>query len=158
MVNKNNTISRNSELSNEDYKWGFSTDVETELAPKGLSEDIVRLISSKKKEPDWLLEWRLKAFRHWVDLEDKDMEPNWARVQYPRIDFQDIYYYAAPVSKKDKAPNSMEEVDPEMLEAFEKLGIPLNEREKLAGVAVDAVFDSVSIATTFSEKLSLKDR
>ncbi|MCL0030662.1 Fe-S cluster assembly protein SufB [Dehalococcoidia bacterium] len=154
MVNKNNTISRKSELSNEDYKWGFSTDVETELAPKGLSEDIVRLISSKKKEPDWLLEWRLKAFRHWVDLEDKDMEPNWARVQYPRMDFQDIYYYAAPVSKKDKPPNSMEEVDPEMLEAFEKLGIPLNEREKLAGVAVDAVFDSVSIATTFGEKLS----
>ena len=154
MINKNNTISRKSELSNKDYKWGFSTDVETELAPKGLSEDIVRLISSKKKEPDWLLEWRLKAFRHWVDLEDKDMEPNWARVQYPRMDFQDIYYYAAPVSKKDKAPNSMEEVDPEMLEAFEKLGIPLNEREKLAGVAVDAVFDSVSIATTFGEKLS----
>lgn len=154
MVNKNNTISRNSELSNEDYKWGFSTDVETELAPKGLSEDIVRLISGKKNEPDWLLEWRLKAFRHWVDLEDKDMEPNWARVQYPRMDFQDIYYYAAPVSTKDKPPNSMEEVDPEMLEAFEKLGIPLNEREKLAGVAVDAVFDSVSIATTFREKLS----
>ena len=91
MVNKNNTISRNSELSNEDYKWGFSTDVETELAPKGLSEDIVRLISGKKNEPDWLLEWRLKAFRHWVDLEDKDMEPKWARVQYPRMDFHDIY-------------------------------------------------------------------
>ena len=131
------------------YKYGFYTDIESEFAPKGLNEDIVRFISAKKKEPEWMLEWRLKAFRHWQTM----TEPEWARVHYPKIDFQDAYYFAAPKSKDD-APKSLDEVDPELLETYEKLGIPLAERAALAGVAVDAVFDSVSVATTFKEKLS----
>ena len=146
------TISRESNLEDSGYKWGFTTDVEMELAPKGLSEDIVHLISSKKNEPDWLLEWRLKAYRHWVNLQREDAEPRWAKLRYPEIDYQDIYYYAAPKSFDD-APKSLDEVDPEMLETFDKLGIPLHERERLAGVAVDAVFDSVSVATTYGEQL-----
>ncbi len=136
-----------------DYKYGFVTDIEVDRAPKGLNEDIVRFISAKKGEPEWLLEWRLKAFRHWLTME----EPEWAKVHYPEIDFQDAYYYAAP--KKKEGPASLDEVDPELLETYKKLGIPLKEQEILAGVsnvAVDAVFDSVSVATTFKEKLKEK--
>jgi len=137
----------------EKYKYGFVSDIEADTAPKGLSEDIVRFISAKKEEPEWLLEWRLKAYRYWLTME----EPTWAKVDYPEIDYQDIYYYSAPKTK-DK-PKSLDEVDPELLEVYEKLGIPLKEQEVLAGVegaanvAVDAVFDSVSVATTFRERL-----
>ena len=133
-----------------DYKWGFTIDIDSDLAPKGLSEDIVRLISAKKEEPEWMLEWRLKAYRHWSKQTFR--EPKWANVSYPQIDFQDIYYYAAPSSRED-APKSLDEVDPEIVEAFNKLGIPLAEQEKLAGVAIDAVLDSVSVATTYRETL-----
>ena len=146
-------ISRTSATSEEldtDYKWGFTIDIESDLAPKGLNEDVVRLISDKKGEPEWMLEWRLKAFRYWVKL--NKAEPKWANIHHPEIDFDDIYYYAAPKSKDD-APKSLDEVDPEILEAFEKLGIPLAEREKLAGVAVDAVLDSVSVSSTYQESL-----
>ena len=129
---------------------GFTIDIESDLAPKGLNEDVVRLISDKKGEPEWMLEWRLKAFRYWVKL--NKAEPKWANIHHPEIDFDDIYYYAAPKSKDD-APKSLDEVDPEILEAFEKLGIPLAEREKLAGVAVDAVLDSVSVSSTYQESL-----
>ena len=131
-----------------EYKYGFVTDIESEFAPKGLDEDIVRYISAKKDEPAWLLDWRLDAFRHWLTLK----EPKWSRVRYPPIDYQDAYYYAAPKSPED-APKSLDEVDPKLLETYEKLGIPLAERAILAGVAVDAVFDSVSVATTFKAEL-----
>ena len=143
-------ISRNATSSelDSDYKWGFEIDIESDLSPKGLNEDIVRLISAKKEEPEWLLEWRLKAFSHWLKL--KQQAPTWANVSYPPIDYQDIYYYAAP---KTDAPKSMDEVDPEILEAFTKLGIPLQEQERLAGVAVDAVLDSASVATTYKATL-----
>tara|TARA_B100000214_G_C23972504_1_gene630901 strand:- start:587 stop:2050 length:1464 start_codon:yes stop_codon:yes gene_type:complete len=146
------TISRTSDLSNDEYQWGFTTDVDTELAPKGLNADIVRLISSKKQEPKWLLDWRMHAYENWTKINKSEGEPDWAMIDYPGIDYQDIYYYAAPKSTTD-SPKSLDEVDPEMLATFEKLGIPLNEREKLAGVAVDAVFDSVSVATTMEDKL-----
>jgi len=129
------------------YKYGFVTDIESDTAPKGLSEDIIRFISAKKSEPEWLLEWRLKAYRHWLDMP----EPRWARVSFPTLDYQDAYYYSAPRTK-DK-PKSLDEIDPELLATYEKLGIPLKEQELLAGVAVDAVFDSVSVATTFKKKL-----
>jgi Fe-S cluster assembly protein SufB len=132
---------------NSDYKYGFTTDIEMDSAPKGLSEDIVRFISAKKKEPEWMLEYRLKAFRYWQKME----EPNWAHVHYPPINFQDIIYYAAP--KKQKQLNSLDEVDPELRKTFEKLGISLEEQKRLTGVAVDAVIDSVSVKTTFKEKL-----
>ena len=145
-------ISRESDLSKQEYRWGFVTEVETDLAPKGINEDIVRLISAKKKEPAWLLEWRLKAFGVWEKKREVDAEPRWARLRYPKIDYQDMYYYSAPKSYSE-GPKSLADVDPEMLAAFEKLGIPLHERAKLAGVAVDAVFDSVSVATTFEAKL-----
>ena len=135
-------------LATQEYKWGFVTDIEADAIPRGLNEDIIRLISSKKREPEWMLEWRLKAYRHWLTMK----EPTWANVHYPPIDYQGIIYYAAPKSKKD-APKSLDEVDPELLRTYEKLGIPLKEQELLAGVAVDAVFDSVSVATTFKEKL-----
>jgi Fe-S cluster assembly protein SufB len=135
-------------LATQEYKWGFVTDIEADSIPRGLNEDVIRLISYKKQEPEWLLEWRLKAYRHWQTMR----EPSWANVHYPPIDYQDIIYYAAPKSKKD-APKSLDEVDPELLRTYEKLGIPLKEQELLAGVAVDAVFDSVSVATTFKEKL-----
>jgi len=137
-----------------DYKYGFVTDIESETAPRGLSEDVIRFISAKKEEPDWLLHWRLDAFRRWRAAE----EPDWARVHYPAIDFQDAYYYAAPKPPED-GPKSLDEVDPELLKTYEKLGIPLKEQEVLAGVngapavAVDAVFDSVSVATTYKAKL-----
>ena len=146
---KQKVISRASGVEEKEYKWGFVTEIETDLAPKGLNEDIVRLISQKKNEPEWMLEWRLKAYRHW--LKSNAEEPKWANIRYPTIDYQDIYYYAAPVSKE--GPKNMEEVDPELLEAFNKLGIPLGEQQKLAGVAVDAIFDSVSVATTYQETL-----
>ena len=132
---------------NSEYKYGFTTDIEMESAPKGLSEDIVRFISAKKKEPEWMLEYRLKAYRHWQKMES----PNWAHVHYPPINFQDIIYYAAP--KKQKQLNSLDEVDPELRKTFEKLGISLEEQKRLTGVAVDAVIDSVSVKTTFKEKL-----
>ncbi len=135
------------ELANREYKWGFVTDIEADTAPPGLNEEIVRFISAKKKEPAWLLEWRLKAYRHWLTM----AEPNWAKVSYPPIDYQGTIYYSAP---KKPTAKSLDGVDPELLKTYEKLGIPLHEREILAGVAVDAVFDSVSVATTFSEKLS----
>ena len=130
------------------YKYGFSTEIEVDKAPKGLNEDIIRFISQKKDEPKWMLDWRLEAFKKWKRME----KPNWAKVSFPDIDFQDIYYYAAPKAKKKL--NSLDEVDPELLKTYEKLGIPLHEQKMLAGVAVDAVFDSVSVATTFREKLS----
>ena len=137
----------------DQYKYGFETIIESDKAPKGLNEDIVRFISAKKNEPEWMLEWRLEAFRRWLTLD----EPTWARVDYPKIDFQDAYYYAAP--KSTKGPSSIEDVDPELLKVYAKLGIPLQEQEILAGVenrrvAVDAVFDSVSVVTTFKEELS----
>ena len=132
----------------ETYKYGFVTDIEMESAPKGLNEDIIRFISAKKNEPDWLLDWRLRAFAHWQTM----AEPEWAKVSHPPIDYQDSYYYAAPKSDEDK-PQSLDEVDPKLLETYEKLGIPLAEQERLAGVAVDAVFDSVSVATTYKARL-----
>ena len=135
------------QLVNKPYEHGFRTDIEAETAPKGLSEDTIRLISSKKNEPEWLLDFRLKAYRHWLTME----EPRWPNVKYPRIDFQNIIYYSAPKPKKKQ---SMDEVDPELLRTFEKLGVPMNERAKLAGVAVDVIFDSVSVATTYKEKLA----
>mgnify|MGYP001828737127 CR=1 FL=1 len=131
-----------------EYKAGFVTDIEQEMLPPGLDEDVVRHISAKKDEPEWMTDWRLKAYRHWLTLK----EPQWARVEYPPVDYQAISYYAAPKSKKD-APKSLDEVDPKLLETYDKLGVPLHERARLAGVAVDAVFDSVSVATTFKEKL-----
>ena len=136
------------DLANQEYKYGFYTDVEADSAPPGLSEDIVRFISAKKKEPEFKLEWRLKAYRHWLTM----TEPKWPNVEYPPINYQDIVYYSAPKRKED-GPQSLDEVDPELLETYKKLGIPLEEQEVLAGVAVDAVFDSVSVATTFKEKL-----
>jgi len=139
------------ELTNREYKAGFVTDIESETIPPGLSEDVIRLISAKKREPEWLLEWRLKSYRHWLTMK----EPTWQNVHYPPIDYQAAVYYAAPKSQSRKdAPKSLEEVDPKLLETYEKLGIPLRERAKLAGVAVDAVFDSVSVATTFREQLA----
>ena len=145
MSESTNTIET---IANQEYKWGFVSDIEADAIPRGLSEDVVRLISAKKHEPEWLLEWRLKAYRHWLTM----TEPTWANVHYPKIDYQDIIYYAAPKRGKN-APKSLDEVDPELLRTYEKLGIPLQERAILAGVAVDAVFDSVSVATTFKEKL-----
>jgi Fe-S cluster assembly protein SufB len=136
----------------EKYKYGFVTDIDSEFAPKGLNEDIVRFISAKKEEPAWLLEWRIKAYRHWLTMD----EPDWAKIGYPPIDYNDAYYYSAPKSG-DEGPESLDEVDPELLATYEKLGIPIHEQEVLAGVknvAVDAVFDSVSVATTFKETLA----
>ena len=140
-------------LANQEYKYGFVTDIETDSAPRGLNEDIIRLISSKKNEPPFMLEWRLKAYRHWVKMEKSEGEPKWANVKYPPIDYQNIIYYSAPKQKMD-GPKSLDEVDPKLLETFEKLGISLSEQKRMSGIAVDAVFDSVSVATTFKEKLS----
>jgi Fe-S cluster assembly protein SufB len=153
------TIDQVRSVDVDQYKYGFVTDIESEKAPKGLSDDIVRFISAKKEEPEWMLQWRLDAYRRWLTMQD----PTWARVEYPPIDYQDLYYYAAP--KKKDGPKSLDEVDPELLKTFNKLGIPLKEQEILAGVerpegaeerriAVDAVFDSVSVATTFKEELA----
>ncbi|WEK48691.1 MAG: Fe-S cluster assembly protein SufB [Candidatus Kaistia colombiensis] len=149
------TVDQVRQIDVDQYKYGFVTDIESERAPKGLSEDIVRFISAKKNEPEWMLEWRLDAYRRWLTM----TEPAWSRVQYPKIDFDDLYYYSAP--KSTSGPKSLDEVDPELLAMYEKLGIPLREREILAGVegasdrrvAVDAVFDSVSVVTTFKEEL-----
>lgn len=135
------------EVVKSEYKYGFVSDIDQEIAPKGLSEDVVRMISSKKNEPEWMLEWRLKAFRQWQQMK----EPRWPNVHYPSIDFNDISYYAAP--KQKIAPKSLDEIDPELRRTFEKLGISLAEQERLSGIAVDAVLDSVSVATTFKDKL-----
>ena len=147
MVATQETIDKVKEVSST-YKYGFVTDLEADKAPLGLSEDIVKFISHKKKEPKWLLEWRLKAYKKWLSME----APDWAMVDFPEINFQDIYYYSAPKTKPKL--NSLDEVDPELLRTYEKLGIPIKEQEVLAGVAVDYVFDSVSVATTFREKLA----
>jgi Fe-S cluster assembly protein SufB len=136
-------------LANREYAFGFVTDVEQDTVPPGLSEDVIRLISAKKGEPEWLLEWRLKAYRHWLTM----AEPTWANVHHPKIDYQAIVYYSAPKSQADR-PKSLADVDPEILRTYERLGVPLEERAALAGVAVDAVFDSVSVATTFRAKLA----
>src|SRR6266403_4685817 len=141
------------DLTRREYKYGFVTDIEADTVPPGLSEEIIRFISAKKNEPEFMLEWRLKAYRHWAKLEKSEAEPKWAMVHYPAIDYQSIRYYSAPKSKTD-GPKTLEEVDPELLAMYEKLGIPLKEQESLAGIAVDAVFDSVSVATTFKAKLS----
>lgn len=133
---------------NSEYKYGFVTNIETESAPKGLNEDIVRFISAKKNEPEWMLEWRLKAFEHWKKM----TLPHWANLSIPEIDFQDVIYYSAP--KQKVKPNSLDEVDPELIKTFEKLGISLAEQKRLTGVAVDAVIDSVSIGTSFKEQLA----
>ncbi|MEM9600355.1 MAG: Fe-S cluster assembly protein SufB, partial [Pseudomonadota bacterium] len=141
-------------LEADKYKYGFDSDIEQEFAPKGLNEDIIRFISAKKEEPEWLLEWRLEAYRRWLTLE----EPEWAMVDYEPVKYDELYYYAAPVKKE--GPKSLDEVDPEILEVYNKLGIPLKEQEVLAGVegapkvAVDAVFDSVSVVTTFKKELA----
>jgi Fe-S cluster assembly protein SufB len=135
-------------LVNQPYKHGFVTDIEADVVPKGLNEDVIRLISAKKGEPEWLLEFRLQAYRHWLTM----VEPKWPNVKYPKIDFQNISYYAAPKPKKKL--NSMDEVDPELLRTFEKLGVPMHERQALAGVAVDVIFDSVSVTTTYKKKLA----
>src|SRR6201995_520180 len=149
------TVDRVRRIDVDQYRYGFETLIESDKAPKGLSEDTVRFISAKKSEPEWMLAWRLEAYRHWLTMR----EPKWARVDYPKIDYQDMYYYSAP---KRKALASLDEVDPEILKTYEKLGIPLREQEMLAGVerpegssrvAGDAVFDSVSVATTFKEEL-----
>jgi len=139
-------------LVNREYEWGFVTDIEADVIPAGLNEDVVRLISSKKGEPEFMLEWRLRAFRHWVKMGTAAGEPTWANVTYPPIDYQSVVYYSAP--KRKVTPGSLEEVDPKLLQTFAKLGIPLEEQKRLSGVAVDAVFDSVSVATTFKEKLA----
>ena len=146
------TIDQVRQIDVDQYKYGFETEIESDTAPKGLTEDTIRMISAKKSEPEWMLEWRLDAFRRWLTME----EPTWARVDYPKIDFQDIHYYSAP--KSTSGPKSLDEVDPELLRVYEKLGIPLGEQEILAGVekpriAVDAVFDSVSVVTTFKAEL-----
>ena len=143
-----NTIDTVRSITGGPYKYGFVTDIEADTAPKGLSEDIIRFISAKKQEPEWLLAWRLKAYQHWLTMP----EPKWAKVEHPPIDYQDAYYYSAPKTDGEK-PKSLDEVDPELLRTYEKLGIPLKEQEVLAGVAVDAIFDSVSVATTFKHKL-----
>ncbi len=143
------TLSRKSKDLDSDYKYGFVTDIESEIAPKGINEDVVRMISAKKGEPEFLLEWRLKAYRHWVSLDNE--EPRWAMVDFPPIDYQDVHYYAAPVTSEN--PESLDDVDPELIEAFDKLGIPLEEQKRMTGVAVDAIFDSVSVATTYQKSL-----
>jgi Fe-S cluster assembly protein SufB len=147
------TIDQVSRIDVDQYKYGFETNIESVKAPKGLNEDTVRFISDKKAEPAWMLEWRLEAYRRWKTM----TEPTWANLRYPKIDFQNLCYYAAP--KSTEGPKSLDEVDPELLRTYERLGIPLKEREILAGVqgarvAVDAVFDSVSVVTTFKEELA----
>ena len=140
-------------LANREYQYGFVSDIEADTAPRGLNEDIVRLISAKKNEPRFMLDWRLKAYRQWVKLERSEAEPTWSNIHYPPIDYQDIIYYAAP-KQPTEGPKSLDEVDPKLRETFAKLGISLEEQKRLSGVAVDAVFDSVSVATTFKKKLS----
>ena len=139
-------------LTRREYKYGFVTDIEADVAPRGLNEDIIRLISARKAEPEFMLQWRLKAYRHWAKMSQSEREPRWANIRYPSIDYDNIIYYSAP--KRKQAPKSLDGVDPQLLETFEKLGISLDEQKRLTGVAVDAVFDSVSVATTFKEKLA----
>jgi Fe-S cluster assembly protein SufB len=146
------TVNQIQDLTQQEYKWGFVTSVDEDRLPPGLNEDVIRAIAAKKGEPEFMLEWRLKAYRYWDSLEQKQAEPRWANVKYAPIDYQGISYYSAP--KKKKELKSLEEVDPEILDTYTKLGIPLHEQKLLAGVAVDAVFDSVSVATTFKEKLA----
>ncbi|MBF0563526.1 MAG: Fe-S cluster assembly protein SufB, partial [Alphaproteobacteria bacterium] len=136
-------------VADQKYKYGFVTDIESDRAPMGLNEDIIRFISAKKAEPEWLLAWRLKAYRLWLTLEEPH---HWGNLNYPPIDYQNSYYYAAPKRKEDR-PKSLDEVDPQLIDTYNKLGIPIQEQEILAGVAVDAVFDSVSVATTYKAKL-----
>ena len=150
-MTEQNIISRQTGVEDKQYKWGFEFDIDSDVAPKGLMEDTIRFISAKKNEPKWLLEWRLKAYSHWQSL-GEDSAPKWAQVKFDDIDYQDIIYYSAPKSKEN-APQSLDEVDPELVEAFDKLGIPLEEQKKLTGVAVDAVLDSVSVATTYQDTL-----
>ncbi len=150
MAASTETVETVRSVTGGEYKYGFVTDVKADLAPRGLNEDIVRFIWAKNNEPDWVLEWRLRAYRHWTGLERE--EPKWSNVKHPPIDYQAAYYYAAPQTKE--RPKSLDEVDPEILRTYEKLGIPLKEQEVLAGVAVDAVFDSISVATTYKEKLA----
>jgi Fe-S cluster assembly protein SufB len=145
------TVDQIQDLTKQEYKWGFVTPVEEDRLPKGLNEETIRAIGAKKGEPEFMLEWRLKAYRYWASQEQKQAEPKWANVKYPPIDYQDLSYYSAP--KKKPELKSLDEVDPEILSTYEKLGIPLHEQKLLAGVAVDAVFDSVSVATTFKAKL-----
>ena len=141
---------RQKEINNlKDYKYGFSTDIENIQAPKGLNEDVIKFISNIKKEPSWMLDFRLKAFERFKVLK----EPDWQKPKFPKIDYQDLYYYSAPKSMKDK-PKSLDELDPKLLETYKKLGIPLQEQARLNGIAVDAVFDSVSVATTFKDELT----
>src|SRR6476661_10616445 len=147
---RDNSLSTIEEQVLSDYKYGFVTEIEADEAPKGLSEDIVRFISAKKNEPEWMLEWRLKAFRHWIRIASD--EPTWANIDYPPINYQDIIYYSAPKQKIN--PKNLDEVDPELRRTFEKLGISLEEQKRLTGVAVDAVIDSVSIGTSFKEQLA----
>ncbi|PPR79641.1 MAG: FeS cluster assembly protein SufB, partial [Alphaproteobacteria bacterium MarineAlpha2_Bin1] len=139
-------------LSSEKYKYGFSTDVNSERPDKGINEEIIKYISKKNREPKWLLDWRLKAFNYWKRQFEEKMEPTWAKLSFAPIDYQDSYYYSAPKGMEDP-PKSLEDIDPKLLETYEKLGIPLQEQKMLAGVAVDAVFDSVSVATTFKDEL-----
>ena len=150
-MTEQNIISRQTGVEDKQYKWGYEFDIDSDVAPKGLTEDTIRFISAKKNEPKWLLEWRLKAYSHWQSL-GEDSAPKWAQVKFDDIDYQDIIYYSAPKSKEN-APQSLDEVDPELVEAFDKLGIPLEEQKKLTGVAVDAVLDSVSVATTYQDTL-----
>ena len=140
------------DVAKQEYKYGFVTDVEQESAPPGLNEDTIRFISAKKNEPEWMLEWRMKAYNHFLSLLGDERVPGWANISHPPVKFQDIIYYSAPKAKNELA--SLDEVDPEILSTYEKLGIPLQEQKRLAGVAVDAVFDSVSITTTFKEELA----
>jgi Fe-S cluster assembly protein SufB len=146
------TVNQINDLTQQEYKWGFITSIDEDRLPPGLNEDVVRAISMKKGEPEFMMEWRLKAYRYWAQLEQKHAEPTWANVKYPPIDYQALSYYSAPKQKKEL--KSLEEVDPEILDTYAKLGIPLHEQKLLAGVAVDAVFDSVSVATTFKAKLA----
>ncbi|MPZ78346.1 MAG: Fe-S cluster assembly protein SufB [Deltaproteobacteria bacterium] len=148
-----NTARTMEDLVNREYKYGFVTDIEADTVPRGLNEEITRLISAKKNEPDFMLEWRLKAYHHWAKLKKSEAEPKWANIHYAPIDYQDMIYYSAPKTKAE-GPQSLDEVDPKLLETYEKLGIPLSEQKRLSGVAVDAVFDSASVATTFKEKLA----
>src|ERR1700750_1076481 len=136
------------DLTKQDYKWGFTSPIESDFVPKGLNEDVIRLISAKKNEPEFMLEYRLKAYRHWLTMK----EPTWQNVHYPPIDYQNLYYYAAPKAK-GSGPKSLDEVDPEIRKTFDKLGISLQEQERLSGIAVDAIIDSVSLARTFKDKL-----
>ena len=143
-------VSRTSTDLDSEYKWGFTTDIESDIAPKGLNEDVVRMISAKKGEPQFLLDWRLRAYEHWKTLDNE--EPRWAMVDFPPIDYQDLHYYASPFV--DEKPESLDDVDPELIEAFSKLGIPIEEQKRMTGVAVDAIFDSSSVATTYQETLA----